>query len=68
MPIKTNAQNRDPKQSNGRMAITEWKGMGPSQDPHGGDPAVSAFQVNCHALHPGQLTVRAGMKLVTFLT
>lgn len=68
MPIKTNAQNKDPKQSNNRVEITDFKGMGASQDPHGGDPAISAFQVNCYALHPGQLTVRAGMKLVTFLT
>lgn len=68
MPYKTNAENRDPKQSNSRLAITDFKGMSPSQDPHGLDPALSAFQVNCYAVHPGQLTVRRGMKLVTFLT
>ncbi len=68
MPIKTNASNRDPKQADSRLEITDFKGMAPSQNPHGGDPSLSAFQVNCFALRPGQLTARKGMKLITFLT
>lgn len=68
MPIKTNADNRDPKQSNTRLVIADFKGMAPSQDPHALDPALSAYQVNCYAIHPGQLTVRRGLKLLQFLT
>jgi hypothetical protein len=68
MPIKTNADNRDPKQSNSRLTITDFKGMAPSQDPHDLDPSLSAFQVNCFAIYPGQLTARKGLKLVQFLT
>lgn len=68
MPIKTNADNRDPKQSDGRLVISDFRGMAPSQDPHDIDPSLSAYQVNCFALYPGQLRVRRGIKLVTFST
>ncbi len=68
MPFKTNATNHDPKQSNAQLVIADFKGLAPSQDPHSQDPALAAIQVNCYAVHPGQLTARKGMQLVTFAT
>jgi hypothetical protein len=68
MPYKPNYENKDAKTANARLVIAEFKGMAPSQDPHQGDPALSAIQVNCYALHPGQLRVRQGIKPVQFLT
>lgn len=68
MPRNNNTNNKDPFESNARLVIADFKGMAPSQDPHQGDPALSAVQINCYALHPGQLRVRQGIKPVQFTT
>jgi len=68
MPAKTYRQNQDPKQSDEAVVIKEFSGMAPSQDPHDGDPDLSAIQINCYSLHPGELRCRQGMRLVTFTT
>ena len=68
MPLKPNYDNKDAKTADARLVIKEFKGMAPSQDPHDIDPSLSAYQVNCFAMHPGQLRARQGIKLVQFQT
>lgn len=68
MPIDNHAYNRDPKQANSRVVFGDFKGLAPTQSPHGGEPGLSAWQVNCYAVQPGELRCRPGLKIVTFQT
>jgi hypothetical protein len=68
MPAKSYADNRDPKVADDRVVISQFSGLAPTQDPHDIDPNLSAYQINCYAMHPGELRCRPGMKLVVFAT
>ena len=68
MPLTPHYDNADAKTADARLVIKDFKGMAASQDPHDIEPSLSAFQVNCFAMYPGQLRVRQGIKPVQFLT
>ncbi len=66
MPKETYTANQDPKRSDAQVVIGEFAGLAPTQDPHGEDPSLAAEQINCHAIHPGELRCRQGVKRITF--
>lgn len=66
MPRDPYTTNTDPKRADSQVVVDEFNGMAPSQDPHQGDPRLSAFQVNAFSLHPGELRCRQGIKQVSF--
>lgn len=68
MATKSYAKQTDPKEADEQVVISDFHGMAPSQDPHDIDPELAAIQINCVALHPGELRARQGVKLVTFTT
>lgn len=68
MPDRTYVENRDPKRSDERVVIGEFRGLAPTQDPHDIDPSLAAIQINCFGMHPGELRCRQGIKLVRFDT
>ncbi len=66
MPADTYASNKDPKRANAQVVISKFAGMAPNQDTHDTDPSLSAVQINCYSIHPGELRCRQGIKLLTF--
>lgn len=66
MPAKTYKENQDPKQADERVVISQFAGLAPTQDPHDIDPSLASIQINCYAMHPGELRCRQGIKMLTF--
>ncbi len=48
------------------VSIDDFAGMATNLDTHERPPGVSVEQVNVTGIQPGQLTVRGGMKPITW--
>ena len=55
-----------PADPQAQIAIRDFPGLMDNADPHDLEPGAAERQVNACCIHPGELTVRHGFKLVTF--